>query len=100
MTMLYGSVRSTALLLAVAAFHEKCVEFKFVPINFATGEEKKEPYLSLNPFGKVPAYVDGDLNLFELRATTKHIAFEHHGKGTELVYQDLKKLAPVSVDGG
>ncbi|KAJ4962179.1 hypothetical protein NE237_022118 [Protea cynaroides] len=48
MIMLYGSVRSTALLLAITAFHEKCVEFEFVPINSATGEQKKEPYLSLN----------------------------------------------------
>ncbi|KAJ4975721.1 hypothetical protein NE237_000827 [Protea cynaroides] len=33
----------------------------------------------------------------ESRAMTKHIAFEHHGKGTELLYHDLKKMAPVSV---
>ncbi|KAJ4974748.1 hypothetical protein NE237_007922 [Protea cynaroides] len=94
---LYGNVFSTATLRAVATFHEKCVEFEFVPINFGTGEHKKEPFLSLNPFGQVPAYVDGDLKLFESRAITKHIAFEHQGKGTELLYLDLKKMAPVAV---
>ncbi|KAJ4973796.1 hypothetical protein NE237_006970 [Protea cynaroides] len=94
---LYGSVRSIATLRAVVAFHEKCVKFEFVPLNLTTGEQKKEPYLSLNPFGKVPAYVDGDLNLFESRAITKYIAFEHLGKGTGLVYRDLKKMAPMSV---
>ncbi|KAJ4972662.1 hypothetical protein NE237_005836 [Protea cynaroides] len=93
---LYGNVYSTATLRVVATLHEKGVEFEFAPLSFGP-ELKKESYLSLNPFGQVPAYVDGDLKLFESRAITKHIAFEHHGKGTELLYHDLKKMAPVSV---
>ncbi|KAJ4978722.1 hypothetical protein NE237_009502 [Protea cynaroides] len=75
---LYGNVYCTATLRVVATLHEKCVEFEF-------------------PFGQVPAYVDGDLKLFESRAMTKHIAFEHHGKEIELLYHNLKKMALVSV---
>ncbi|KAJ4969883.1 hypothetical protein NE237_002982 [Protea cynaroides] len=93
---LYGNIYSIATLRVVATLHEKCVEFEYVPMGFGP-ELKKEAYLSLNPFDQVPAYVNGDLKLFESRAMTKHIAFEHHRKGTELLYHDLKKMAPVSV---
>ncbi|XP_043695993.1 glutathione S-transferase-like [Telopea speciosissima] len=93
----HGSVFSTATMRAFATLHEKGVEFEVVPIDMRAGEHKKEPFISLNPFGQVPAYEDGDLKLFESRAITRHIALEHHGKGTELIYNDVKKMTSVSV---
>ncbi|XP_043694515.1 glutathione S-transferase-like [Telopea speciosissima] len=50
-----------------------------------------QSFVSLQPFE------DGDSKLFESRAITKYISFEYHGKGTELVYHDGKKMATVSV---
>ncbi|XP_042515381.1 glutathione S-transferase-like [Macadamia integrifolia] len=93
----HGSVFSTATMRAFATLHEKGIEFEVVPINMGAGEHKKEPFICFNPFGQVPAYEDGDLKLFESRAITQYIAHEHHGKGTELVYKDAKKMAIVSV---
>ncbi|KAF2314977.1 hypothetical protein GH714_037406 [Hevea brasiliensis] len=60
------------------------------------GEHKKEPFISLNPFGQVPALEHGDLKLFESRAITQYIAHENHEKGTQLLCQG-KQMAIVSV---
>ncbi|XP_042502408.1 glutathione S-transferase-like [Macadamia integrifolia] len=93
----HGPLFSTATMRAFAVLQEKEVEFEAVPIDMRAGEHKKEPFLSLNPFGQVPAYEDGDLKLFESRAITAYVAYEYHGKGTELVYHDTKKMANVCV---
>ncbi|XP_042502407.1 glutathione S-transferase-like [Macadamia integrifolia] len=94
---LHGSLFSTATLRAIAALQEKGIEFEFVAIDLRAGEHKKEPFLSFNPFGQVPAFEDGDLKLFESRAITAYVANEYQGKGTELAYHDAKKMATVGV---
>ncbi|KAF8394555.1 hypothetical protein HHK36_020766 [Tetracentron sinense] len=93
----HGSVVSTAALRVITCLNEKDLEFEFVPINMGAGEHKKEPFISLNPFGQVPAFEDGDLKLFESRAITKYIAYEYAGKGTQLIYPDPKKMAILGV---
>jgi len=42
-------------------------------------EMKELPYLSLQPFGQIPAYEEGDLVLFESGAIVLHIAERHAG---------------------
>ncbi|XP_042502406.1 glutathione S-transferase-like [Macadamia integrifolia] len=93
----YGNVFSTATMRAFATLHEKDVEFEVVHIDMKAGEHKKEPFVSFNPFGQVPAFEDGDLKLFESRAITAYVAYEYKGKGTELVYFDSKKMATVGL---
>ncbi|KAJ8620598.1 hypothetical protein MRB53_029127 [Persea americana] len=61
---LHGSVMSTAAMRAIVCLIEKELELELVPVNMATGDHKKEPFISLNPFGQVPALEDGDLKLF------------------------------------
>ncbi|OWM77999.1 glutathione S-transferase-like [Punica granatum] len=93
---LYGSLLSTAMGRVVACLYEKGLDFEFIPVDMKSGEHKKEPFLSLNPFGQVPAFVDGDLKLFESRAITQYIAHEYADKGTPLVVPG-KQMAIVSV---
>ncbi|XP_043716318.1 glutathione S-transferase-like [Telopea speciosissima] len=93
----HGALFSPAAMRAFVALHEKEVEFEVVPIDMAAGEHKKEPFLSLNPFGQVPAFEDEDLKLFESRAITAYIAYEYQGQGTKLVYHDAKKMAIVDL---
>ncbi|KAL9662622.1 hypothetical protein QQ045_027455 [Rhodiola kirilowii] len=61
---LYGTLGSPATMRALASLHEHQLEFEFIPIDLKSGEHKREPFLSLNPFGQVPAYQDEDLTVF------------------------------------
>ncbi|OVA14848.1 Glutathione S-transferase [Macleaya cordata] len=93
----HGSVISTASQRVFATLNEKGLDFELVLVNLRVGEHKKEHFLSLNPFGQVPAFEDGDLKLFESRAITKYIAHEYASCGTQLIYADGKKMAGMSV---
>lgn len=44
----HGSPLSTATQRVIVSLHEKDLEFEFVPVNMATGDHKKEPFISLN----------------------------------------------------
>ncbi|KAF5731459.1 glutathione S-transferase-like [Tripterygium wilfordii] len=82
---IHGSMISTATFRVLACLYEKEVhDFQFVNVDMAKGEHKKEPYLSLNPFGQLPAFEQGDLKLFESRAITKHLAHVYATKGNPL----------------
>ncbi|XP_021763022.1 glutathione S-transferase-like [Chenopodium quinoa] len=81
----------------LAAVYEKELEFDYVPLDMKSGAHKQMPYLSLNPFGQVPALEDGDIKLFESRAITRYIANEYENKGTQLLTKDTKKMALVEV---
>lgn len=89
----HGSPFSTATMRVTATLYEKQLEFEFVRINMRNGEHKKEPFISLNPFGQVPAFEDGDLKLFESRAITQYIVHEYADKGTQLISRDSKQMA-------
>lgn len=77
----------------MVCLYEKDLDFELVPVNMSTGAHKQEPFLSLNPFGQIPAVEIGDLQLFESRAISKYIAEEYADKGTQLTYADSKKKA-------
>ncbi|KAF2298486.1 hypothetical protein GH714_023760 [Hevea brasiliensis] len=92
----HGSPFSTATQRVLVSLYEKELEFEFVNVNMGAGEHKKEPFISLNPFGQVPALEDGDLKLFESRAITQYITHENPDKGTQLLCTG-KQMAIVSV---
>ncbi|XP_030459612.2 glutathione S-transferase-like [Syzygium oleosum] len=92
----HGAVLSTASMRVFAALYEKDLEFEFVPVDMRAGEHKKEHFLARNPFGQVPAFEDGDLQLFESRAITQYIAHVYADKGTPLVCEG-KPMATVGV---
>ncbi|OWM77997.1 glutathione S-transferase PARB-like [Punica granatum] len=92
----HGNPISSATWRVLACLYEKELDFEFVMVDLRSGEHKKEPFLSLNPFGLVPAFEDGDLKLFESRAITQYIAHTYADKGTPLVIPG-KEMATVSV---
>ncbi|KAH6811144.1 glutathione S-transferase 7 [Perilla frutescens var. frutescens] len=93
----HGGIFSTATMRVMACLNEKSLEYEFVAVDLGSGDQKKGPFLSLNPFGQVPAFEDGDLKLFESRAITRYIAHAYAGKGTPLVCKEPKEMAAEEV---
>ncbi len=57
------------------------VPFEAVTVNMMTGEHKGPEYLKVNPAGKLPALVDGDLVLTESVAIVLYLAEKYADKG-------------------
>lgn len=74
---LYGIAGSRAH-RSLWAIEEVGVDYEHVPVSFR--EDSKTPeYLAINPNGKVPALVDGDLVLFESMAINLYLAKTYGG---------------------
>lgn len=71
MISLYGPGTSRVLMCAWV-LDELGVEFELVEM--APGETKRDEFLAINPNGKVPALVDGELKLFESMAISLYLA--------------------------
>ena len=67
--------------------------FERVHVDYFAGDHKKPEYLAINPNGKVPAFVDGDLKLFESRAINAYLASLDPKR--RLYPENLKKRAVV-----
>ncbi|XP_042068134.1 glutathione S-transferase-like [Salvia splendens] len=93
----YGHPFSPAAKRVLVALAEKGLDYEHILIDLATGQQKKDPLISINPFGQVPGFQDGDLQLFESRAITRYIAHAYANKGTPLISEDPKKMAVIGV---
>ncbi|MCP9791839.1 glutathione S-transferase family protein [Vulcanococcus limneticus Candia 3F8] len=81
---LYGGLRSRAS-MPRWYMAEKGISFSWTVLDLEAGEHRAEPFLAINPFGKVPALVDEDpalpggrLQLFESGAILLYLA-ERYG---------------------
>ena len=86
----FGPTRS---LRAQWALNELDAEFEFIPVNLLAGEHKHPNFLRLNPAGKVPVLVDGDLIIPESAAIVLYLADKFPEKG--LLPADLGQRAHV-----
>src|SRR5215472_15777809 len=86
----FGPTRS---LRALWALKELDVDFEFVPVNLPAGEQKHPDFLRLNPAGKVPVLVDGDIVIPESAAIVLYLADKYKEKG--LLPESLKERAQV-----
>lgn len=75
---LYGISGSRAL-RAIWGMEETGIEYNHVSTNFAE-DSKEQDFLSINPNGRIPALVDGDVALFESMAINLYLA-KKYGKG-------------------
>ena len=90
MMKLYG-LAPTRSLRAMWALNELDLEYEFIPVNLSKGEGQTPEFLRLNPTGKLPVLVDGDLVLPESAAIVLYLADKYPGKG--LLPADLKQRA-------
>jgi len=70
------------------------VDFESIPVNLMAGEHRRPEFLEINPAGKVPVLVDGDLVLTESVAIVLYLAEKYPDKG--LVPTDLRARAQVN----
>ena len=77
MIKLYGVPLSRAF-RSLWALEEIGVDYENVPVNFVD-DAKKPQYLAINPNGRIPALVDGDLTLFESMAINLYLARKYDG---------------------
>jgi glutathione S-transferase len=74
---LYGTSRSRAL-RALWGIEEVGIDFEHHPIGY--GPESKAPdYLAINPNGRIPALIDGELRLFESMAINLYLTKRYGG---------------------
>jgi glutathione S-transferase len=73
MITLYGSPRSSAG-RCIWALEEAGVAFTQKDVDMKNKEHKSPDFLKINPMGKIPAMVDGDVTLFESMAINYYIA--------------------------
>ena len=74
---LYGVSGSRAL-RSIWAIEETGIEYEHVPTHFFK-DSKTPEYLAINPNGRVPALVDGELTLFESMAINLYLARTYGG---------------------
>ncbi|HEY2529033.1 MAG TPA: glutathione S-transferase family protein [Xanthobacteraceae bacterium] len=86
----FGPTRS---LRALWGLKELDVDFEFVPVDMLRGEHKHPDFLRINPTGKVPVLVDGDVVIPESAAIVLYLADKYREKG--LMPDDLKARAQV-----
>ena len=84
----FGPTRS---LRALWGLKELDADFEFVLVNLFAGEHRHPDFLRLNPAGKVPVLVDGDLVLTESAAIVMYLADKYRDKG--LLPADLNERA-------
>ena len=84
----FGPTRS---IRARWTLQELDVPFEAVTVNMMKGEHRSPEYLAVNPAGKLPALVDGDLVLTESMAIVTYLAEKYPDKG--LIPANLKERA-------
>jgi glutathione S-transferase len=70
------------------------VDFEPIRVNLLAGENRRPEFLKINPAGKLPVLVDGDLVLTESVAIVLYLADKYSNKG--LIPTDLKERAQVN----
>jgi glutathione S-transferase len=74
----FGPTRS---LRAIWGLKELGAEFEFIPVNLVAGEHQRPEFLAINPAGKVPVLIDGDLVIPESAAIVLYLAEKYPEKG-------------------
>lgn len=77
---LYACANSRSL-RAAWALEEAGADYEYVPVDLFKGEGRTPQFLALNPAGKVPVLVDGDLTLTESAAIVAYIGDKFPASG-------------------
>lgn len=87
----FGPTRS---IRARWTLQELGVDFESITVNLMAGENRRPEFLKLNPAGKIPVLVDGELVLTESIAIVLYLAEKYSSHG--LIPADLTQRAQVN----
>jgi glutathione S-transferase len=90
---LHGFKFSTCTQRVLTVLAEKGVtDFEIVSINLPAGEHRREPFISMQPFAKIPVLEDDGFFVYESRAICRYIAAKYADQGTQVMpnTSDLK----------
>ncbi len=88
MTTLYYHPLSNPSLYPVFIAEALSLDYERKVVNLQTQEQKSDNYLKVNPFGRVPAIVDGDLAIGESSAIGRYLARK---AGGDIYSEDLRE---------
>ena len=74
---LFG-ISSSRAIRAIWGIEETGIDYEHVPVSYGA-DSKGSDYLSVNPNGRIPALIDGDLHLFESMAINLYLAKRYGG---------------------
>ena len=64
----------------VSIMLEECgLAYRHIPVDIMAGDQKQPEFLAINPNGRIPALVDGELVLFESMAINLYLAKRYGG---------------------
>lgn len=86
---LYSNAQSRGLVIEWLLI-ELRAEFEKIELAYHT-EMKSESYLNINPFGKVPTLVDGDVVIYEMPAICAYLADKFFDQGLAPALDDPKR---------
>ncbi|THV68045.1 glutathione S-transferase III [Aureobasidium pullulans] len=75
---LYGSKLSTCTQRVMLVFNELDLSYELISIDMKRGEHKTPDFIrDVHPFGKLPAFEDGSLHIFESRAICRYLVAKY-----------------------
>ena len=77
MITVYGRRNSSSVQLVMWAIHELGLEHQRLDYGHGHKATNTEAYLAMNPMGRVPALVDGEVSLFESAAILRYLAAQY-----------------------
>lgn len=87
-----GSINGYKVRLLLAMLDLK---FELVELDMASAEHKREPFLSLNPFGQMPALEDGDYYIADSHACLVYLA-RQYDESEQWLPPDARSAAKVA----
>ncbi|KAJ9641212.1 hypothetical protein H2204_002890 [Knufia peltigerae] len=95
--VIYGSKLSVSTRRVLLVLEEKNIDYDFVAINTAKGEQKSQGYVNKQPFGSIPLLIHGDLTLFESRAMCRYIEAKYPSAAVAADGTSSSRLVPTGL---
>ena len=78
MIKIYGISTSRAF-RPIWLLEEIGIDYELIPVDFRKDENLSDEYLEINPNGKIPTMIDGELTLYESMAINLYLARQYGG---------------------